>query len=61
MDNGKCGKQTIGCEVTSCRYNNSGCECDLNRIEVRPSCHCNSGDESESMCGSYCAKNDRGC
>ncbi len=52
MDN-KTGKQTIGCEVTSCCYNHSGCECELNHIDVRPSCNCNSGEPNETMCGSY--------
>ncbi len=53
---GKCGKQTIGCEVTSCRFNSRGCECDLDRIEVKPCCGCHTGKEDESQCGSYVAK-----
>ena len=57
MTDSKCGKQTIGCEVTSCRYNRQGAECELSRIEVMP-CHgCNDGSaENESLCGSYRAK-----
>ena len=54
--NGKTGKQTIGCEVTSCRFNEQGCDCELDRIEVKPKCDCHSGDCSESECGSYSAK-----
>lgn len=47
------GKQTIDCQVTSCRYNRQGCGCNLSRIEVKPVCHCHSGKENESLCGSY--------
>ena len=53
---GKCGNQTIGCEVTSCRFNKQGCECGLNRIDVKPNCDCHTGDCRESLCGSYSAK-----
>ena len=53
---GKIGKQTIGCEVTSCRFNKQGCDCELNRIEIKPKCDCHSGDCNESLCGSYSAK-----
>lgn len=53
MEDSKLGKQAIGCMVSSCRFNARGSECDLDRIEVRPSCNCHSGDESESLCGSY--------
>ena len=56
MENSKCGKQAIGCTVSSCHYNKSGCECDLERIEVCPSCNCHSKDSGESMCGSYQCK-----
>ncbi|MDO4565466.1 MAG: DUF1540 domain-containing protein [Clostridia bacterium] len=51
--NGNNGKQCIGCEVTSCRHNRRGCECDLPAIMVKPSCNCHSGDADESMCASY--------
>ncbi len=54
--NGKTGKQTIGCEVTSCRFNEQGCNCELDRIEVKPKCDCHTGECTESLCGSYCAK-----
>ncbi|MBR3382941.1 MAG: DUF1540 domain-containing protein [Clostridia bacterium] len=52
------GEQTIGCSVTSCRYNGEGAHCALHRIEVRP---CRSGESSgrpddESFCGSYSQK-----
>lgn len=50
----KSGNQTINCEVTSCRYNDSGSMCDLERISVMPRCGCNNGcAEDESACGSY--------
>ncbi len=52
-----CGKQTVGCEVTSCCHNKRGCECDLETILVRPACNCHSGEQNESLCGSYCCKN----
>ena len=32
----KAKSQTIGCKVTSCAYNMSGCDCGLERIEVEP-------------------------
>lgn len=38
MSHGKAGSQTIGCAVTSCRYNDEGSYCMLNRIEVEPCC-----------------------
>ena len=53
----KLGKQTIGCEVVSCRYNRAGSECELSRIEVMPCHNCNDGKpENESLCGSYKAR-----
>ena len=52
----KCGHQTIGCEVTSCRFNSQGSMCNLYRIEVKPCCDCHTGDTQESLCGSYSAK-----
>ena len=52
----KFGKQTIGCGVTSCRFNQQGCECSLERIEVRPNCDCHTVDCHESLCGSYSSK-----
>ena len=55
MNSGKNNK-SIGCEVTSCRFNSQGSECGLERIEVRPSCDCHSGDCHEANCGSYAAK-----
>jgi len=51
------GKQSIGCEVTSCQYNRSGSECELSRIEVMPNSRCCDGKpEDESHCGSYRSK-----
>jgi len=55
MNSGK-NHQSIGCEVTSCRFNKQGCDCELEHIEVRPSCDCHSGDCNEANCGSYTAK-----
>ena len=52
----KSGHQTIGCEVTSCRFNKQGCECNLDRIEIKPCSDCHTGDKRESLCGSYIAK-----
>ncbi len=58
MKDTKIGYQTIGCSVTSCRYNKEGTNCDLNRIEVKPMNNydgSHSGDPAEeSLCGSYC-------
>ena len=31
MTSDKNGKQTIGCRVTSCKHNMSGCDCELHR------------------------------
>lgn len=49
------GSQTIGCSVTSCRFNNAGSYCELSRIEVEPcrSKPCTGKPEDESLCGSY--------
>ncbi len=48
------GNQSIGCRVTSCRYNRSGAACELSHIEVEPQCGCHTGDPcDESLCGSY--------
>ncbi len=50
----KAKSQTIGCRVTSCAYNRSGCGCELERIEVEPMCGCHTGSAAdESLCGSY--------
>ncbi|OQB24272.1 MAG: hypothetical protein BWY11_01251 [Firmicutes bacterium ADurb.Bin182] len=54
MTNSKAGNQTIGCSVTSCRYNKDGNMCELNRIEVEPAVDVNTGEPAdESLCGSY--------
>ena len=55
MDKNKIGCQTIGCHVTSCRYNDGGNYCELSRIQVEP---CTGKPdtgtpEDESLCGSY--------
>lgn len=49
--------QNIGCRVTSCSYNEDGCHCSLDAIEVAPCPGCHSGKkEDESNCASYKAK-----
>ncbi len=53
---GKEGNQTIGCEVTSCRFNSQGNSCNLHSIQVKPACDCHSGGVEEANCGSYVAK-----
>ncbi|MDD3920216.1 MAG: DUF1540 domain-containing protein [Eubacteriales bacterium] len=54
----KSGNQTIGCEVTSCAFNDAGRECELEHINVMPRCGCNNGKaEDESACGSYEKRN----
>ena len=50
------GMQSIGCEVTSCRFNKQGDECDLPQIQVKPCCDCHTGDSHETLCASYLAK-----
>ena len=45
--------QSIGCEVTSCRFNERGHRCALKKICVKPACGCETGRENESLCGSY--------
>ncbi|MDL2257540.1 DUF1540 domain-containing protein [Eubacteriales bacterium OttesenSCG-928-K08] len=52
----KLGKQSIGCEVSSCAYHcNNACE--LDRITVRACQNCTSGHaDSETLCGSYQTK-----
>lgn len=49
------GEQTIGCGVSSCRYNGEGRYCELHRIEVRPCKGCGGSGKAdeESFCGSY--------
>ena len=57
MQNSKSGFQTIGCHVTSCRYNGHGDECELPHIDVEPMEGCHTGEPcDESLCGSYRAK-----
>jgi hypothetical protein len=45
--------QSIGCEVTSCRFNEHGAHCALSKICVRPARNTATGRENESLCGSY--------
>lgn len=55
MEKNKIGCQTIGCRVTSCRYNDGGNYCELARIQVEP-CRGKPDTgcaEDESLCGSY--------
>ena len=57
MEN-KIGNQTIGCRVTSCRYNGKGSYCELSRVQIEP-CHqkpASGRPEDESLCGSYQTK-----
>ena len=55
MDQNK--NQSIGCEVSSCRFHAQGNACGLSRIEVMACPGCSSGEaENESLCGSYRAK-----
>ncbi|MDR0840042.1 MAG: DUF1540 domain-containing protein [Christensenellaceae bacterium] len=57
MSKSKLGCQTIGCRVTSCCFNQTGNNCDLDRIEVEPMSGCHTGEPcDESLCGSYKAK-----
>lgn len=51
------GKQSIGCDVTSCKFNGRGSKCSLSKIQVRPTIGCQSHDECESQCGSYVCDN----
>ena len=46
--------QKINCTVTSCKYNDEGCqECKLEQIIVTPIIGCNTKQSDESMCSSY--------
>jgi hypothetical protein len=57
MSGTRAGTQTIGCRVTSCRYNHEGSGCSLSKIEVEPSPNCNTGEPcDESLCGSYVSR-----
>ena len=56
MTQNQVGCQTVGCRVTSCRYNDKGSYCELTRIQIEPCCCKNSGNgdpADESLCGSY--------
>ena len=47
-------KQKINCTVTSCKYNDHGCqECNLEQIIVTPIMGCDTKQPDESMCSSY--------
>lgn len=43
----KANNQSIGCRVTSCAHNQSGCGCGLERIEVEPMCGCHTGNAAD--------------
>lgn len=46
--------QKINCTVTSCKYNDKGCqECTLKQIIVTPIIGCETKQPDESMCSSY--------
>ncbi|HZK43856.1 MAG TPA: DUF1540 domain-containing protein [Syntrophomonadaceae bacterium] len=48
------GKQTIGCTVSSCKFNSKGQYCGLESIEVSPVQNVNSGiAQDESLCANY--------
>lgn len=54
MSGTRAGTQTIGCRVTSCKHNESGCDCALTRVEIEPMCGCHTGEAcDESLCASY--------
>ena len=57
MQNSKSEFQTVGCRVTSCRFNGGGKKCELSHIEVEPMNGMHTGEPcDESLCGSYRAK-----
>ena len=46
--------QRINCTVSSCKYNDKGCqECTLEQIIVTPIIGCETKEPDESMCSSY--------
>ncbi len=49
-------KQCIHCSVESCRHHSQSGLCELESIQVKPRCNCNSGSCDESLCASYHAK-----
>ena len=52
--------QKINCTVTSCKYNDEGCqECKLEQIIVTPIVGCNTKQSDESMCSSYRNNNNK--
>lgn len=56
--NNKLGRQSITCNVKSCRYNmDTECACSLSEIHVAPKQGCCTQSEDESMCSSYRCKN----
>lgn len=47
------GSQTIGCSVSSCKFNSMD-YCGLSNIKVTPCTHINNGvPEDETLCASY--------
>lgn len=54
----KAGTQSIGCRVTSCRYNHDGCDCSLSKIEIEPMSGGHTGQPcDESLCANYVSRN----
>lgn len=49
----KNGSQTIGCEVSSCRFNDNTQSCNLDSILVSPVRNATSNMPHDSMCASY--------
>ena len=50
------GKQSIHCNVASCRHNSNSQYCNLGGISVAFNTNCSTGQPEESMCASYEAK-----
>lgn len=51
MNENKQANTCIGCDVTGCKYNTSGCYCTLDKIHVGNTCSCDA--ESCTCCDSY--------
>lgn len=52
--------QKIGCNVNSCKYNNCESEqCELNEIKVSSECD-DAKEKKDTICDSYCSKENDG-
>jgi hypothetical protein len=48
------GRQTIGCDVSSCTFHDRSNYCTLSDIQVAPCKHVNNGvPEDETLCASF--------